>query len=148
LLSDSCKIFQAIVKRTLSLDFQPPVFSSNNPIWAPDSQDKAFLHMASNSRIYSTIKSPILASAVSITLILRYSLYFWCDCYSYRVVQLAYVIFFIHIPFKGGQSLSNSRSPASAVSYCLSGVIATTQAALAVSLTPLRPQDFEPSLHS
>jgi hypothetical protein len=28
-------------------------FSSNSPIWAPDSRVKAFLHMASNSRSYS-----------------------------------------------------------------------------------------------
>jgi hypothetical protein len=51
-----------------------------------------------------------------------------CDYYSYRVVQFSYVIFFIEIPFKGGQSLSNSRSPAREVSYRLSGVIDTAQA--------------------
>jgi hypothetical protein len=32
-------------------------FSSNNSIRAPDTQVKAFLHMASYSRRYSTIKS-------------------------------------------------------------------------------------------
>jgi hypothetical protein len=42
-------------------------FSSNNPTWAPDSRVKAFLHMASNTRRYLTLKSPILAPAVSMT---------------------------------------------------------------------------------
>jgi hypothetical protein len=50
-------------------------------------------------------------------------IFFVCDCFSYRIVQFAYVIFFLVIPVKGGQTLSNSGSPDSAVSYCLSGVI-------------------------
>jgi hypothetical protein len=33
-------------------------FSSNNPIWAPDSRVKAFSNMASNSRSYSTKSVP------------------------------------------------------------------------------------------
>jgi hypothetical protein len=41
-------------KGTVSRDFPPLVFSSNNPIWAPDSQVKAILNMASNSRSFST----------------------------------------------------------------------------------------------
>jgi hypothetical protein len=44
------------VKGTLSRDFRPPVFSSNNSIWALDPRIKAFLHMASYSRRYSTMK--------------------------------------------------------------------------------------------
>jgi hypothetical protein len=59
------KSYKACFKGTVSRDFRPLVFSSNNPTWAPDSQLKAFLHMASNSRRYSTFKSPILAPAVS-----------------------------------------------------------------------------------
>jgi hypothetical protein len=35
-------------------------FSSNNSIWAPDPRVKAFLHMASYSRRYSTRKSTFL----------------------------------------------------------------------------------------
>jgi hypothetical protein len=54
---------------------------------------------------------------------------FWCYCYSYRVVQFAYVFFFIDILFKGSQNLSSSRSPEPAVSHRTAG------AAPAVSLT-------------
>jgi hypothetical protein len=59
------------------------------------------------------------------------------DFYSYRVVQFAFVFFFTDIPFKGNQSLSNSRSPAPAVSYRTSGVNDTAEVAPTVSLTPL-----------
>jgi hypothetical protein len=40
-------------------------FSSNNSIWAPDTRIKAFLHMASYSRGYLTMKLIFLWSAVS-----------------------------------------------------------------------------------
>jgi hypothetical protein len=42
-------------------------FSSNNSIWASDPRFKAFLHMASYSRRYSTRKSTFWWSAVSMT---------------------------------------------------------------------------------
>jgi hypothetical protein len=38
----------------VSWDYQPLVFSWNNPTWAPDSRAKAYLHMDSNSRSYLT----------------------------------------------------------------------------------------------
>jgi hypothetical protein len=101
--------------------------------------------MAWNSLRYSTLKSQILASAVSMTslkpkAILRYlvtPIFCYCDCYSYRVVQFACVIFFIDIPSQGSQSLSNSRS---LPQRCHIGT--------AVSLTLLWLCDFEPSLLS
>jgi hypothetical protein len=49
------------VKRTVSL-----FFSSNNPIWAPDSQVKAFSNVASNSRRYR-IRQSLLDSGVDDT---------------------------------------------------------------------------------
>jgi hypothetical protein len=98
--------------------------------------------------------APIDAALLSMTplspkTILRLPLYFLCDCYSYRVVIFAFVCFyfiFIYIPFEGSQSLSNSRSPCTAVSYWHSGVNETAVPATAVSTTPLfnRLRDSKP----
>jgi hypothetical protein len=52
--------FTVFFKGILSRDFRPPVFSSNNPILALDSRVKAILHMATNSRRYSTMKSILM----------------------------------------------------------------------------------------
>jgi hypothetical protein len=86
-----CKVqefsFHLILKETLSRDFRPLVFSSNNSIWAPDTRVKAFLHMASYSRRYSTMKSTFLVPSKPP--------YFLCECCRYSVVQFAYVRFFL-----------------------------------------------------
>jgi hypothetical protein len=59
---------QPSLKGTLSRDFRPFFIEQlHHSIWAPDPRAKAFLHMASNSRRYSTMKSIFLWSAVSMT---------------------------------------------------------------------------------
>jgi hypothetical protein len=52
-------------------------FSSNHSIWAPDPRAKAFLHMASNSRRYSTKKSIFWWSAVSMSPLTTGGRYQW-----------------------------------------------------------------------
>jgi hypothetical protein len=83
---------------------------------------KAFLHKASNSRRYSTAKSSIFTTAVSMTPL---SPRLWNGCHR---------LFFIDIPFKGTQTLSN--------------IIGTVVTGTALSLTPLSTNFVEDFMNS
>jgi hypothetical protein len=58
-------ISAGFVKGTVSRDFRPSVFSSNNTPRAPDSQAKAFLNSASNSPMYDRFSNAKIVHAVS-----------------------------------------------------------------------------------
>jgi hypothetical protein len=55
-VEEGALLLQRLLKGTLSRDLQPPVFLSNNSIWALDPLVKAFLHMALYLQRYLTMK--------------------------------------------------------------------------------------------
>jgi hypothetical protein len=58
---------KTILKGTVSRDFRPSGFSSNNTLWAPYSRAKAFLNSASNSRRYDRFSNAKIVHAGSLT---------------------------------------------------------------------------------
>jgi hypothetical protein len=100
--------------------------------------------MTSNLRRYSTMKFPILATAVPT--ILTEPLIFVCDCYSYRVLQFVYAIFYLF--FFNAARASRILCPRAQRCHIGTAVIDT---AVSVTLVPFALMciwAFDQSLHS